>query len=178
MKYPKPAIAILVVLLTAGGVDAEDQIVRVGLIQMNALPYDKEYNLGRAEALIRTAASRGAKIVCTPEVAVQGYPRVSLPEGKSADAPDIAAERARILAAAEPIPGPAAERFSRLARDLGLWIVFGMDENRGGMLYNVAVLMNPEGAVTGTYAKVHLQNWMRASGVNHGDGFPVWEVTI
>jgi predicted amidohydrolase len=178
MKHLKLASAILLALLTAGAAVAEDQIVRVGLIQMNARPYDKEYNLGRAESLIRMAASRGARIVCTPEVAVQGYPRVSLPEGKSQADPDLVTERARILAAAEPIPGSAVERFSRLARELGLWIVFGMDENRGGKLYNVAILMNPEGTVIGTYAKVHLQDWMMASGVNHGDSFPVWEVTI
>jgi len=55
-----------------------------------------------------------------PEAAVQGYPRVSLPEGKSADAPDFVAERARIIAAAEPNLGPATERFARLARELGV----------------------------------------------------------
>jgi len=56
--------------------------------------------------------------------------------------------------------------------------VFGLDENRGGKLFNTAVLMNPQGQIVGTYSKVHLQNWMLASGVNHGDGFPVWEVEI
>ena len=49
-------------------------MIRVGLIQMDARPYDKEYNLARAEEGIRRAASLGAEIVCTPEVAVQGYP--------------------------------------------------------------------------------------------------------
>jgi predicted amidohydrolase len=96
----------------------------------------------------------------------------------SADAPQIVAERAKILAAAETIPGPATNRFSILAKELGIWIVFGMDENRGGKLFNTAVLMNPQGQIVGTYSKVHLQNWMLASGVNHGDGFPVWEVEI
>ena len=155
-----------------------DDTIRVGLIQMNARVYDKEYNLGRAEQLIREAAGRGAKIVCTPEVAVQGYARVELPPGASADTPQLAAERAKILAAAETIPGPATNRFAALAKELHLWIVFGMDENRGGRLFNIAVLMNPQGEIAGTYSKVHLQNWMSASGVNHGDAFPVWEVEI
>ena len=53
-----------------------------------------------------------------------------------------------------------------------------MDEDRGGKLFNTAVLMNPQGQIVGTYSKVHLQNWMLASGVNHGDSFPVWEVEI
>jgi predicted amidohydrolase len=53
-----------------------------------------------------------------------------------------------------------------------------MDENRGGRLFNSAILMNPEGRIEGLYSKVHLQNWMVASGVNHGSEFPVWEVKI
>jgi predicted amidohydrolase len=168
---------LLLSLVAVSDIKADDEI-RVGLIQMNGHLYDKEYNLTQAERLIREAAARGAKIVCTPEAAVQGYPRVELPPGTSADAPEIVAQRQKILAAAETIPGPATARFSALARDLGIWIVFGMDENRGGKLFNTAVLMNPRGQIVGTYSKVHLQNWMLASGVNHGDGFPVWEIEI
>ena len=153
-------------------------MIRVGLIQMDARPYDKEYNLARAEEGIRRAASLGAEIVCTPEVAVQGYPRVSLPAGRSADDPRVVEERARILAAAETIPGPATDRLARLASELGIWIVAGLDENRGGRLYNSAVLISPRGQIEGKYSKVHLQNWMVASGVNHGDDFPVFDVEI
>ncbi|MGD0011199.1 MAG: carbon-nitrogen hydrolase family protein [Terriglobia bacterium] len=170
-------VVLLLTVLNATVAKAAETI-RVGLIQMDGRPYDKQYNLARAENLIRQAAARGAKIVCTPESSVQGYARVELPPGMSADAPQIVAERAKILAAAETIPGPATNRFSILAKELGIWIVFGMDENRGGKLFNTAVLMNPQGQIVGTYSKVHLQNWMLASGVNHGDGFPVWEVEI
>jgi predicted amidohydrolase len=155
-----------------------DEIIRVGLIQMNARLYDKQYNLVRAERLIRQAAARGARIVCTPEAAVQGYARVDFPPGTSLDDPKIVAERARILDAAEKIPGPATDRIAALARELGVWVVFGMDENRDGRLFNTAVLICPLGKIAGTYSKVHLQNWMVASGVSHGDSFPVWEVEI
>jgi len=160
------------------GVAAAEDLVRVGLIQMNARPYDKDYNLVQAEKWIREAARRGARIVCTPEVAVQGYPRISFPPGSSPDDPLIVADRAKILATAEPIPGPATNRFAQLARELGLWVVFGMDENRNGKLFNSAVLMSPQGEVRGVYSKVHLQNWMVASGVNHGTEFPVWEIEV
>ncbi len=153
-------------------------MVRVGLIQMNGRLHDKEYNLAQAEDGIRKAARSGAQIVCTPEAAVQGYPRVSLPNGTSRDDAKIVAEREKILAGAEPVPGPVIERFSRLARELGIWIIFGMDENRGGKLFNDAILMNPDGRIVGLYSKVHLQNWMVASGVNHGSGFPTWEIEI
>jgi N-carbamoylputrescine amidase len=155
-----------------------DENIRVGLIQMNGREFDKEFNLTRAEKLIRNAASRGARIVCTPEAAVQGYPRVSLPPGTSMDAPSVAAKRAKIIAAAEPIPGPVTDRFAKLSRELGVWIIFGIDENRAGKLFNTAVLMNPQGQIAGKYSKVHLQNWMVASGVNHGENFPVWDIEI
>ena len=171
------ALLPLLTIVNLANTKAEE-IIRVGLIQMNARLYDKQYNLARAESLIREAAARGAKIVCTPEAAVQGYARVDLPPGTPADSPRILAEREKILAAAETIPGPATNRFATLAEELGIWIVFGMDENRGGRLFNTAILMNPQGQILGTYSKVHLQNWMLASGVSHGDGFPVWEVEI
>ena len=153
-------------------------VVRVGLVQMNAVPFEKEYNITQAEQGVRRAAERGAQIVCTPEASVQGYPRVSLPDGTSMDDQKIVTQRARILAAAEPVPGPITDRFARLAKELRIWIIFGMDENRGGKLFNDAILVNPAGEIVGTYSKVHLQNWMVASGVNHGNGFPVWDVEI
>jgi predicted amidohydrolase len=114
----------------------------------------------------------------TPECAVQGYPRVDLHPGESTNAPSLIAGRKRILAAAETIPGPATHRFSDLARRLGIWIVFGMDENRNGELFNTAILMNPQGQIVGAYSKVHLQNWMVASGVHHGNSFPVWAIDV
>jgi predicted amidohydrolase len=173
-----PAAVVLLLTVLNATVARADETIRVGLIQMDGRLNDKQYNLARAENLIRQAAAREAKIVCTPEASVQGYARVELPPGTSADAPQIVAERAKILAAAETIPGPATNRFSAIAKELGIWMVFGIDENRGGKLFNTAVLMNPQGQIVGTYSKVHLQNWMSASGVNHGDGFPVWEVEI
>jgi hypothetical protein len=60
---------------------AADDMIRVGLIQMDGKTFDKEYNVSRADKGIRQAAARGAKVVCTPEVAVQGYPRAQLPQG-------------------------------------------------------------------------------------------------
>jgi predicted amidohydrolase len=155
-----------------------DDVIRVGLVQMDGRPLDKSYNLAQAEQGIRGAASRGARIVCTPEAAVQGYARVSFPPGTAMDDPRIVAERAGILAAAEPVPGPATERFAALARELGIWLILGMDENRAGKLFNSAILITPAGKIAGVYSKVHLQNWMTASGVENGDGFPVWEIEV
>ena len=174
MKVGWLVAACLVNMAAARG----DDMVRVGLIQMNARLHDREFNLQQAEAGIRQAAAGGAQIVCTPEASVQGYPRLSFPEGSRMDDPKFDVERAKILAGAQPVPGAVTERFAGLARELGVWIVFGMDENRGGKLFNSAILMSPAGKIEGLYSKVHLQNWMVASGVNHGDAFRVWEIEI
>ncbi|HTS29968.1 MAG TPA: carbon-nitrogen hydrolase family protein [Bryobacteraceae bacterium] len=175
---PRRGVCLLAGCLSFVGISRGDDIVRVGLVQMNAREHDKEFNLNQAEDGIRRAAQRGARIVCTPEAAVQGYPRVEFPEGSRMDDAKLVAERARILAGAEQVPGPATERFARLAREHRVWIIFGMDENRGGKLFNSAILMSPEGRIEGSYSKVHLQNWMVASGVNHGSEFRVWEIEI
>src|SRR5262249_18717849 len=141
------------------GILRGDDMVRIGLVQMNARLHDKEFNLRQAEEGIRRAAEQGAQIVSTPEASVQGYPLISFPEGSRIDDAKFGAERAKILASAEPVPGPATERFARLALELRIWIVFGMDENRGGRLFNSAFLMSPAGRIEGRYSKVHLQNW-------------------
>jgi predicted amidohydrolase len=171
------ALSPFVLAFLAGSTKAED-IVRVGIIQMSARPNDKAYNLAEAEKGIREAAGKGAKIVLTPESSVQGYVRVSFPPGSQMDAPNLVAERAKILAAAETVPGPAIERLAQLARELRIWIIFGMDQNWRGKLFSAAVLVSPKGEVVGTFRKVHLQNWMMASGVQHGDDFPVWDVEV
>jgi predicted amidohydrolase len=193
-RFAVPLAVIVAALLSVGALESrgqtpphapgsvassqKHQVIRVGIIQMNARLYDTAYNLQQAEEGIKQAAAQGAKIVVTPEAAVQGYPRIGLSRGESLNDPKIVAGREKILASAEKIPGPATERFSQLARQLGIWIIFGMDENRDGKMFNTAVLMNPQGKITGTFSKVHLQNWMLVSGVHHGDDFPVWSVEI
>jgi 5-aminopentanamidase len=38
--------------------------------------------------------------------------------------------------------------------------------------------MSPQGKIEGKYSKVHLQNWMTASGVHNGSAFPVFEIRV
>jgi len=44
--------------LAVSGTLMADQMIRVGLIQMDGKTFDKEYNLARAEKWIRRAAAR------------------------------------------------------------------------------------------------------------------------
>ena len=46
---------------------------------------------------------------------------------------------------AEPIPGPSTEYFGQLAKKHNLYIVAGLLERDGHLVYNVAVLIGPDG---------------------------------
>lgn len=76
---------------------------------------------------------------------------------------------------AEPIPGPSTEYFGELAKRHNLYIVAGLYERAGHLVYNVAVLLGPEGDVVGKYRKVVLPRDEVASGVAPGNDYPVFD---
>lgn len=76
---------------------------------------------------------------------------------------------------AEPIPGPSTDYFADLARKHGLYIVAGLYERSGHLVYNVAVLLSPEGKVAGKYRKVTLPDGEVDRGVAPGRDYPVFE---
>ena len=57
---------------------------------------------------------------------------------------------------AEPIPGPCTDYFGSLAQKHNLYIVAGLVERAEHLVYNVAVLLGPDGKVAGKYRKVCL----------------------
>jgi predicted amidohydrolase len=75
---------------------------------------------------------------------------------------------------AEPIPGPSTEYFGRLARQHNLYIVPGLLERDGHLVYNVAVLIGPDGQVIGKYRKVCLPRGEVDGGVTPGSDYPVF----
>lgn len=77
--------------------------------------------------------------------------------------------------AAEPIPGPSSDYFAGLAKQYDLWIVAGLLERDGPLVYNVAVLLSPDGEVAGKYRKVCLPRGEIMGGVTPGHEYPVFE---
>jgi predicted amidohydrolase len=75
---------------------------------------------------------------------------------------------------AEPIPGPSTEYFGRLARQYNTHIVAGLVERDRHLVYNVAVLIGPDGAVAGKYRKVCLPRSEIEGGVTPGYEYPVF----
>jgi N-carbamoylputrescine amidase len=114
----------------------------LALVQMRCQP-EAEANMVKAEDRVRTAAAAGAQIVCLPELFLGPY---------------FCQEcKLEHFDRAEPIPGPATERLSRLARDTGAVIVASLFEKRAaGVYHNTAVAFDADGTLLGLYRKMHI----------------------
>jgi predicted amidohydrolase len=76
---------------------------------------------------------------------------------------------------AEPVPGPSTDYFGQLAARHNLYIVAGLVEREKHLLYNVAVLLAPDGKVAGKYRKVCLPREEVAAGIAPGSEYPVFD---
>lgn len=76
---------------------------------------------------------------------------------------------------AETVPGPATEYFGTLARKHGLYIVAGLFERDGHLVYNSAVLLGPDGGLIGKYRKTCLPRSEVDAGVCPGHEYPVFD---
>jgi predicted amidohydrolase len=76
---------------------------------------------------------------------------------------------------AEPIPGPSTEYFGQFAKKHNMYIVAGLYERADHLVYNVAVLLGPDGAVAGKYRKVTLPSGEVERGVAPGSEYPVFD---
>ena len=77
--------------------------------------------------------------------------------------------------AAEPIPGPSTDYFAKLAKQHDLYIVAGLHERTGHLVYNVAVLLGPDGNLVGKYRKVCLPRSEIEGGIMPGNEYPVFQ---
>lgn len=75
---------------------------------------------------------------------------------------------------AEPIPGPSTEYFGKLAKKHNLYLVAGLYERAGHLIYNVAALIGPDGKVIGKYRKTCLPRGEVEGGVAPGSEYPVF----
>lgn len=76
---------------------------------------------------------------------------------------------------AESIPGPSTQYFGELAKRHNLYIVAGLIERAGHLVYNTAALLGPDGQLVGTYRKVCLPRSEIDGGICPGSEYPVFE---
>jgi N-carbamoyl-D-amino-acid hydrolase len=134
--------------------------------------------VARLMAMMREAASRGARFVVFPELALTTFfPRYWMTE-------DEAVERFFERA----MPGPETQPLFDLARELGIAFYLGYAElTPEGRRFNTAILTDAAANIVGRYRKVHLPGHsehlpdapfqhLEKKFFDVGDqGFPVWE---
>ena len=76
---------------------------------------------------------------------------------------------------AEPVPGPSTDYFGTLAKKHDLYIVAGLLERDEHLVYNVAVLLGPDGKIVGKYRKVTLPRGEIEGGIMPGKDYPVFD---
>jgi len=114
----------------------------IGIIQDHATA-DGAANVARAVELVRDAAARGAQIICLKELFNSEY----FCKSQQCDRFDLA----------EPIPGPTTDVMQALAKELEVVIIVPMFERQAaGMYRNSAVVIDADGALLGTYRKMHI----------------------
>ena len=79
---------------------------------------------------------------------------------------------------AESIPGPSTDYFGELAKKHQLYLVAGLIERDRHQLFNVAVLIGPDGKVAGKYRKVCLPDGEYDKGMSPGNDYPVFETRL
>jgi len=129
---------------------------------------DIEGNTAKVCDMIREAAKRGAKIVCTPEGALDGY---------CVQTKGLTAERFAEVAETVDPPGPHLRRALDACRKAKVWGVIGFTEKKrkgtGFVFYNAAALVDDTGKIRGLYYKTHNLNDEPLNTV--GDALPVFD---
>jgi predicted amidohydrolase len=145
-------ILVLLAGVTCATAAADPATVRVAALQCSSPMGSTAANTSNLVALIRQAARDGAKIIVTPECAVQGY-MAPLAWASWSTGTNDAWQVARV---AEPIPGPTTRTFGALAKELGVYLCVGLIEVAGREFFNAQVLLAPDGTLAARHRKTSL----------------------
>lgn len=117
-------------------------IINVGTV--NFFPRSKKENLAEMERYIRLAAERNVDLLLFPEMCLTGYDMYI----------DESVSQSDKVMCAETLSGPSVKRIEALSKQYGMYIVFGMPQQDGFILYNSAVVTGPDGLID-SYRKIH-----------------------
>jgi len=135
----------------------EPRKVRVGTVFLRPRNSTLQKNLKLWCEQIDAAGKLGLDIVCLGEaILAVGTP-------------------ATIKDRAQPIPGPVSDVLAQAAKRNKIWVVAGLTELDGDVVYNTAALLNRSGEIAGKYRKVHLPREEWKKGIRPGQEYPVFE---
>ncbi|MEJ2703360.1 MAG: carbon-nitrogen hydrolase family protein [Sedimentisphaerales bacterium] len=131
--------------------------VKVGTVYLRPRNSTAEKNLKLWCDQIDAAGKLGLDIVCLGEAILAVGTSASIEER------------------AKPIPGPVSNTLAQAAKRNHIWVVAGLTERVGDVVYNTAVLLDRQGRLAGKYRKVHLPREEWKQGVRPGHEYPVFE---
>ena len=126
----------------------------VGLVQASCQD-NPQANRDAAFLAVRSAAARGAQIICLQELHCSRY--------------FCQTEDARLFDLAETIPGPSTEQAAALAKELGVVLIVPVFEKRAAGLYHntAAVIDCCSGLII---ARVFVGTAVHTTGISAGTG--------
>ncbi|MPV38163.1 nitrilase-related carbon-nitrogen hydrolase [Georgenia subflava] len=143
-------------------------LVKVALTQT---PWtgDKESMTAWHEEKTREAAAAGAQVICYQELFYGPYFGIT--------------QDPKYYEYAESVPGPTTERFSALAKELGIVVVLPVyEEEQPGVLYNTAAVIDADGTYLGKYRKHHIPNlpkfWEKFYFRPGNLGYPIFDTAV
>ena len=115
---------------------------KIALVQMK-MSSDPKKNIQNAVDKINSAAKKGAKVICLPELFMTKY--------------FCQVESHKNFNFAEKIPGPSSNVFSALARELKIILIISLFEKKtSGLYHNSSIVINEKGKLLGKYRKMHI----------------------
>ncbi|MGJ7440048.1 nitrilase-related carbon-nitrogen hydrolase [Aquipuribacter sp. MA13-6] len=145
------------------------RVVRSAIVQ-TAWTGDKESMLDRHEKHARDAAAQGAQVMCFQELFYGPY--------------FCQVQETEYYDYAEAVPdGPTVQRFSALAKELGMVMVLPVYEREAaGFLYNTAAVVDADGTYLGKYRKHHIPQvkgfWEKFYFRPGNVGWPVFDTAV
>ncbi|TCJ41393.1 N-carbamoylputrescine amidase [Parafrankia sp. BMG5.11] len=143
--------------------------VSVAALQLDLSSHDESENIAAVSALVEEAASKGAQIVCPPELFSGRY--------------FCQVEDEALFALARPVAEhPSVVAMQKLAARLEIAIPTSFFERDGHHYYNTLAMIGADGEIMGTYRKSHIPDgpgyeekyYFRPG----NDGFKVWDVPL
>ncbi len=119
--------------------------MKLALIQQKSSK-DVTVNINKGVKSVREAAQNGANVICFAELAFTPfYPQKPAAENKNE--------------LAETIPGPTTEKFTRLAKELGVVIILNLYEREGDNTYDSSPVIDSDGKILGVTRMIHITDY-------------------
>ena len=139
----------------------QESMLTVAAVQFEPSLGDVERNRKKMLEMVGKALDQNARLIVTPECGNGGY---------------MFNNRQEAFKCSEPIPGgPTVTALEDVARQRNGYIVSGIIEQDGDLLYNTAALIGPEGYI-GKYRKTHLWDVDKTLYEPGDMGFPVFNL--